>query len=142
MLPQRDAGKVYGSLLQCKDKYMASATVSPSSTPFANTMKLLLANWPIAPERVQGIRELFFPIYQQVGAERFSRAAYSIIDSRAYTTFPNVSEFKGFVPSAEFKRKYCGECNEGWIRVEDEEATMLYGTPTYAVKRCRCMRRK
>lgn len=92
-------------------------------------MKRLVANWPMDENRAEVLMQEYENLFAGVGEQRFNRGVGTIIREGRYQFFPSMAEFRGFVPAGEQRWKPCGKCEEGFIRVPDPEAELLYGDP-------------
>lgn len=104
--------------MQDQSQKAASGVLSMNSLDWQ--LKRLMAQWPLAPERVKLIREEYAAVYKEVGEVRFKAAVDSVIREHAHNFFPTISSFRGHIPakSGEFGVR-CSMCRDrdGWVYV-------------------------
>jgi len=108
------------------------------SQDFLEQMKRLVANWPVDEVRGSTLLDEYAVVWNDVGDLRFRKAVDSIIATSDYSFFPNVAQFRGYIPAKE-KHKFCGECTEGWVMKPDFEARRVYRNDTAMIAvACEC----
>ena len=58
----------------------------------------LLANWPLDDERKPRFAQEYRTLFQSIGTERFTAAVSAIIQERKSPYFPNLGEFREYIP--------------------------------------------
>lgn len=107
---------------------------------FEENLQRLIANWPTLTTRADRVRRELNTVWKEVGHQRFTAATDAIIATGNYKFFPNVAEFRGYIPGAH-RKAFCGECESGWIRKPDYGARRLYNDDkATAMLRCECRR--
>ncbi len=105
---------------------------------FLKAFERMLGNWTIAENRTKAISDEYYTVWQEVGADRFTRAVTAIIHAADLQFFPPVANFRGHVPVAK-KHKFCGKCNTGFIMKPDYDARHTYNNETAMVAvPCEC----
>ena len=83
------------------------------SAAYVALMSRLRGNWPIEESRFDAALQNFYVLWQEVGEMRFEAAVTGIISGSAYQYFPNIAEFRGFLPPV--RNQYCGHCVDGFV---------------------------
>ena len=112
---------------------------APPSAGFSQSMKRLIANWPMDEERAKTLLRDYERVFREVGQERFAQAVDVIIREGLYKFFPSQAEFRAYIPKGDRMWKPCQNCTEGFIQVPDFEARNIYADPGATMVRfCEC----
>jgi hypothetical protein len=71
-----------------------------SNAKFLESWARLCANWPLVEPRATNLAKEYYEVFKEITPQRFDDGVTKVINDSQYQYFPNVSEFRGYIPRA------------------------------------------